>query len=377
MVALLPQQGRLLESVTACGGQRLGAVKYECPREHYERTVHATCKERACPACGGGQCFRFVRRFEQFGLVTCPAFHFVVTLPSGLRPLWDANRKLVSDLMFEVAAATILGLLGTLTPAVMAVLHTAGQGTLLHPHLHFVITAGGLDGDDVWRRIDEKHLFSVKAFRRAFRGAFISALTRAYKDGRLWLPPGMRAGELFEQLDALMRQKWNVYIDVPRGAPMPLIKYLARSLYGGAVRDHQIVAFDGEHVTFHTERSVRRAQRRIARGERIPEQTMPLAQFAPALLVHWLPRHFKSVRYYGLYAPRERARLELARHALEGGEGSADDVTLGETACVCPTCRTPLTRRRVPPATPITKRQYRLPTRAVSVRGPPTTALHT
>ena len=68
-------------------------------------------------------------------------------------------------------------------PGITAVLHTWTRKLELHPHLHCIVTGGGLDGDGRWKPAADNHLFPVKVLAKLFRGKLMAALAGEQKAG--------------------------------------------------------------------------------------------------------------------------------------------------------------------------------------------------
>jgi hypothetical protein len=330
--------------------------------------------------------------------------HVVLTLAAALRPLWLANRKRVTAIYFEAISSALLELMadprycGGLA-GMIGIFHSGGQGLLLHPHWHFAVYAAGYDREsEEWKHCRPNWLIPKDVLGALVRGRVLSALTAAYKAGRLYLPNGMEAGAFFTLLGRLQRQAWNTYVgrrgdgavndDAPPAAvggctlgddaqpaeptasapaasdieeaeapaaptaadPSPLIKYFASNLYGGPVRDFQIISTQGGRVRFHAERSPRRLAAKLRRGGTPVVLEMTQAQFVEQRAQHNLPKHTTRVRYYGFLSPRQTALFEVARQRLMGDEGLTAPAAADEDhERRCPSCAAPLRRRRSGP----------------------------
>jgi hypothetical protein len=68
-------------------------------------------------------------------------------------------------------------------PGITAVLHTWTRKLELHPHLHCIVTGGGLDGSGCWKPAADNHLFPVKVLAKLFRGKLMAALAGERKAG--------------------------------------------------------------------------------------------------------------------------------------------------------------------------------------------------
>jgi hypothetical protein len=193
------------------------------------------------------------------------------------------------------------------TLAVLVVLHTWSRELNFHPHVHCVVSAGGLDDDDGWVDLpDVTSLFHHEALRRLFKGIFLSRLTK------LGLPlDRVQRGRLREARRAAAEKDWVVWLEAPdERDPTHLVKYLARYVYQPAISDHRIVSMDATTVTFRT------------RGSAVI--TLPGAEFVRRYAMHFLPSGFRRVRHYGLLASGARRRLEVARDVLKRGVPPAE-----------------------------------------------------
>src|SRR6266545_1262056 len=121
-------------------------------------------------------------------------FHVVFTLPAELREVVRTHEALLLDLLFDSAAETLLQLandpkrLGALL-GITAVVHTWGRNLIFHPHLHCIVTGGGLDQQQGWVDSAEKYLLPVQVLRQLFRGKFLDGLARLFDQGALAVTP--------------------------------------------------------------------------------------------------------------------------------------------------------------------------------------------
>jgi hypothetical protein len=229
-----------------------------------------------------------------------------------------SNQRLVFGLLFAAAASTLKTLaaddkhLGA-DIGFTAVLHTWGQNLLFHPHLHCVVTGGGLSGDgERWVPGRERFFLPVKVLGRLFRGKLLAALAAARARGELRF--GGSNAELADDsawsrlLSELYRKDWVVYAKPPFGGPEQVFRYLGRYTHRVAISNHRLVAVDGDRVTF-TLRDYRDGQRK--------RMTVSGVEFLRRFLLHVLPRGFTRIRHYGLLAGRNvGGKLARARELL-------------------------------------------------------------
>ncbi len=249
-----------------------------------------------------------------------PYFHVVFTIPDKLNALALGNKRLIYDLLFAAAAQTLKTIaaddkhLGAQI-GFTAVLHTWGQAVLLHPHLHCVVTGGGLSGDGSrWIPGRRRFFLPVKVLAKLFRGKFLAALDKARSDGQLRF--GGTTAELAEDAawaclrDGLYRKDWVVYAKPPFGGPQQVYSYLGRYTHRVAISNFRLVSLDNGRVTFTLKDYADNGQRKT--------MTVSAVEFLRRFLLHVLPKGFSRIRHYGLYAGRNVAsKLQTARALLE------------------------------------------------------------
>jgi hypothetical protein len=252
-------------------------------------------------------------------LLPIPYWHLVFTLPDRLNPLTLRNKKVVFRILFNTAADTLLTLardpkhLGAQV-GFTAILHTWGQNLLFHPHLHCVVTGGGLDpGGQRWVPARTSFFLPVKVLGRLFRGKFLDALAAARRDGELDLrgsTAGLASPRVWRRmLDELYRTDWVVYAKPPFGGPEHVFRYLGRYTHRVAISNHRLISLEGGQVRFQI--------RDHADDGRRKTLDVSASEFIRRFLLHVLPRRFVRIRHYGLLAARNlHTRLAAARHLL-------------------------------------------------------------
>jgi hypothetical protein len=180
------------------------------------------------------------------------------------------------------------------TPGVLAVLHTWTQKLDYHPHVHCLVTGGGLSADGgSWHPARRGFLFPTRALAKLVRGRFRAMIGARSPD--LALPP------------EIWRKRWVVHITPWRNGPDAVLRYLARYVFRIAITNRRIVAVDQDSVTF-------RYKDRAADKHRLC--TLPGHTFMRRYLQQVLPKGFHKVRYFGLWHPAKREQRQRLVHAL-------------------------------------------------------------
>jgi hypothetical protein len=288
-------------------------------------------------------------------LLPCAHYQLVFTLPSDLNELWRLNRKQLTELLFQSvrwAMRTMLDdsrRLGAQV-GVLAVLHTWGRTLCLHPHLHCLLTAGGLAADGSWRHPHRDVLLACRPLGELFRGHFIRRLEVLIRRGKLRLPPDYRDMECTWLLRRCAKKKWTPYVSTRYEHGRGALLYLARYVRGGPFRNSSLLNADLQHVTFQYQNSRdldRQGKRRTA------TLSLSIDDFFSRLLLHVPKPHTRTVRGWGLYAHthaslREQCRLLLGDPASESAALLRRQRAAGPShPLYCPICGTRLIVRHI------------------------------
>jgi hypothetical protein len=313
-----PDQRKAMWCIEACRTAVLGGhvdVCADCGSEF--NPAYNSCRNRNCPKCQALDQDRWIeQRRERLLPVGC--FHVVFTLPSALRPVALRNRKVIFNALFAAASQTLLELgedpkrLGAVL-GITAVLHTWTRDLRFHPHLHCVVTAGGLALDGRWIDARRRFLFPVGVMGKLFRGKFVAALERLHRNGQLDMGDAADPGRAFSELRAkLFSKKWVVYAKRPFAGPEQIFAYLGRYTHRVAISNHRILAVTDDAVTIATRNG--------------STATMEPQQFIHRFLQHVLPGGLVKIRHYGLWASGNvKTKLAAARRLLEEDGRQVDE----------------------------------------------------
>jgi hypothetical protein len=180
-----PSQRRALRDLAACRTPACGGHVHQC--EQCGRTVYAyhSCRNRHCPKCHHAQTERWLAQ-HRARLLPCAYYLLTFTLPRELRALARDHPRTVYGLLLRCAASALQtlaydpryvgGRLGC-----VAVLHTWTRALLYHPHVHLLVTAGGLSADGTqWRAAQHPaFLVPVRALSVLFRAKLCAGLQKA------------------------------------------------------------------------------------------------------------------------------------------------------------------------------------------------------
>jgi hypothetical protein len=311
---LADEPARVLRDLEHCRTAFLGEHLYHCEDCHRDVPLYNSCLNRHCPTCQGPAQYHWIAA-RQRRLLNTAYFHVVFTLPARLRPVVFAHRRILLDLLFSSVAATLHTFaanpqhLGAQL-GFSLVLHTWTRQMLFHPHIHAIVTGGGLS-PDARRWIDlpnHDFLFAVPALSKVFRGKFLSGFIDLWEAGKIDLTePQSR-----KLVRGVKKQDCVVYAKKPFGGPRQIINYLGRYTHRVAISSARLLSISDEQIVFH------------ARGETTCSLTPE--EFIRRFLLHVLPHQFFKIRHYGLLAPGNvNTRLVRAQELLGPVATTADN----------------------------------------------------
>jgi hypothetical protein len=322
---MLPSHVRAMEAIEHCRTEALGGHVYFCEHcQDYQYSYHS-CKTRHCPTCQNGSANEWLQRQQEM-LLPVPYFLVTFTLPEALRELARRHQKLLYNTLFRASAAALQTLAhdprfvgGTI--GMIGVLHTWTRALHYHPHVHYLVPAGGLACEGCqWLPARADFLVPVKALSVVFRAKFRDAL---------------RKTPLFDRVPAkVWEQDWVVHCQ-PVGTGAQALQYLAPYIFRVAISNNRILTLKDGQVTF---------QYKDSHTEQTKVCTLSAEEFIRRFLQHVLPDHFVKVRYYGLLSPGNRKALQTVRELLGAQsppsplEEHASDATPATTTVHCPRC---------------------------------------
>jgi len=323
------RQEKVLHSVRTCRTAEAGVHLHVCDTCGYSEQSYNSCRDRHCPNCQWSRQRDWIDA-RMAAMLPVGHFHVVFTVPSELRALAAFNPEVFYDRLLRAAAETILAITETrlgLRPGITVVLHTWTREMLTHPHVHCIVSAGGEDLETGAWKAAPKFLAHVEPMAELFRGKLLGMLKATHKVAPLTMPDETSLRDL---LAPLYQRRWVVFVKAPLENRRDLVRYLGSYTHRVAISNSRIVRLDEKTVTFRTRRA-----RTI---------TISHDEFIKRFLAHVLPKGFRKIRHYGLYAPGSVARLQAVGNDYAEQLDDLPDVSQGSTTAApslrtCPHCK--------------------------------------
>jgi hypothetical protein len=298
---------RVMHAIEACRTSVLGGHKDKCDNCGHLEISYNSCRNRHCPKC---QTLRKERWIEARGkdLLPIQYFHVVFTIPSELNRLVSMNRKVMYDLLFQSVSETLMALandpkhLGARIGAI-GILHTWGQNLMDHPHIHCIVTGGGLSADGGrWVPCRKGFFIPVRVMSALFRGKFLGLLKKYFLSDDLAFPGSIchlkQPGDFEIFRKQLYQKRWVVYCKPPFNGPKGVLQYLGRYTHRIAISNNRVLNNRDGNVSF--------LWRDYADDNRKKTMTLKADEFIRRFLLHILPERFVRIRHFGLLANRNR-----------------------------------------------------------------------
>lgn len=301
---LLPSHHQALTAIKRCRTSALGGHLYRCDSCQTSHYQYHSCRNRHCPQCQHNVGQTWLEK-QEARLLNSHYFMLTFTIPEALRRLARSNQKVVYSAMFRAAAAAtqqlarderfVGGEIG-----MVGVLHTWGRNLSYHPHIHFLVPGGGLTETNQWRATTHNFFVPVKALSILYRAKLRDVLD---KDGVTDDVP-----------KTVWTNDWVVHSQ-PVGKGSTALRYLAPYIFRVAISNRRILRIGNDAVTFRYRESDTGKWRTCK---------LQAIEFLRRFLQHVLPKGFVKVRYYGLFSPASRDKLDACRQLL--GEKAGEDV---------------------------------------------------
>ena len=297
---------KVLKQLSICRTAAQGYHVYQCADTacaQFNYQYHS-CRNRHCPQCGSLQKDKWIEDRKR-ELLPINYYHVVFTIPHELNHLILGNRKQLFALQFETSAKTLQSFANdkkylNAQLGIISVLHTWGQQLSFHPHIHCIVSGGGLAGNHTWKngtRNKDGFLFPVKAMSIVYKAKYLQALTQLIEAKNVQLPKDF---DVKKMMDAMYQKAWVVYAKKPFGGPEKVIEYLGRYTHKVAITNHRIKNIDTKNntVTFD--------YKDYADNSKQKTMTIEANEFIRRFEQHILPKGLTKIRSYGYLANRGR-----------------------------------------------------------------------
>lgn len=331
---LTAHQYSTLNVIAHCRSGVLGYVESRCDGCSYTQVAPKSCGNRHCPLCMRGKQWEWAQKVCQ-RLPDIAHFHVVFTLPAPVAEVFRLNYRAMAEELFGAAAETLRLFLRNnwgVEGGFLAVLHTWGSNLRWHPHLHVLVSAGGMDlVHGKWKACQESYLFAVSALSLVFGAIMLRRLEELEEE-----PEGKGAGmnwpEGWQSLEQRRAQRarlaggpWVIYCKSTLRNTKAAVRYLARYTQRIALSNERIL---GSELG---EQRLRIGIKEYRKGGKRSEMKLTTRELFVRLAQHIVPRGLRRIRSYGFLRAGRGQRHSYPRMSPpEAGAKAAE---------ACPRCQ--------------------------------------
>lgn len=313
-------QIRMLNALKICRTVNLGWHIDKCNNRSCDhlQISYNSCRNRHCPKCQGKHREDWINK-QYKKLLPVKYFHVVFTLPHQLNKLCLHQPKMMYSILFRAAWDTINTFaldpkhLGAQT-GMTCILHTWGQNLSLHPHLHCIIPAGGINKKGKWKSTKSKgkYLFPVKALSSVFRAKYVHLLRKLSVANNVVIDQSI--------YDQLFQKNWVIYAKQPFLGPRQIIEYIGRYSHKIAISNHRIISTKNNQVQFKYKDYRHQGKNKI--------MTLGPLEFIRRFALHILPLRFVRIRHYGLFNGRYKMSTQEIVQAIEKNNTDIENIKI-------------------------------------------------
>ncbi len=343
------EQRKALHDLSRCRTSILGGHIDRCPNCNYERPAYNSCGNRNCPKCQGIKKHRWIKeRLEE--VLPVQYFHTIFTIAQEYHVFAKYSAVHIYRAIFAAASKVVLRQMKKqygVVPGIIFVLHTWGQKLQIHPHIHMLITGGGLNIDKTkWIHCPPRYLINVVNLQEAFKKQFAREMIKLQKNNKLRCNSDRRQVPTIEQVEKINNiacaKRWNVHIHKPFSGPKKVIEYIGRYTHCVAILNSRIkhISADG-NISIDCKNYRKRDRSGIPKHEII---SMTPDQLIGSFMTHVLPKRFRKIRMYGIYGGSNRKeKIEKCKSLFPVGsdeEVVEEDKDNPPADMQCPVCKT-------------------------------------
>ena len=288
-----------VESIGNCRTSEMGGRVLYCPDMHGAMFLFSSCKRRGCPVCMESEELKWFSKKKQV-VLPVKHNHLIAKLPHELSILWLHNKKLIQTIMFDALKSTMYRTNNqdSLKRGWLSVLHTAGKALSYHPHIHSLVTNGGLNDQGEWSEKELDIVFLQKSYSKNVRKKLLKSLNGYH----LRIPGGTdqeTITDIIRSIDFPIHRA-GIYSE-----PDGVLKYLSRNLKSGVVSEKEMISYDNEFVSFYS-----KDKNSVYRLKRL--------EFIRRYLDHIPVNNFHVIRAYGLYSTQNMEKTKALKADLFG-----------------------------------------------------------
>lgn len=299
-----------VQKMMECGLFENGYFVYVCTNCGEEKRIAFTCKSRFCLRCSKVYIDNWVNKMRETVFKWIPHRHVILTVPGSLWEYFHSEEmlKMLADsaVMMMKDVISICNKGKKIEPGIMLVIQTAGRASTWNPHIHLLITEGGLDKEGVW------HDVSYIDYR-TIRKKWMYYLLRGVREV---MGVDKRVENIIDEIYTKRGEEGLIIrAKKEKVRKRDIVGYLIKYVASPPIALSRIVEYDFETVTYWY---------REHPTDRKVKVVVSAYEFIRRMIQHIVLKNFRMVRHYGLYARNKVLKVrEVLKRIFEGVRGIA------------------------------------------------------
>jgi len=319
-----PEQYKAVNAIRTCRTEVLGKDVYACPDCGETSEVYHSCKNRFCPTCGWKDTILWAEKVK-LRMLNIPHRHAVLTIPHSLNGLIIRNQYELLGILMRTSADVFKDWMLNkykIKIGIISVLHSFGEEKDWHPHVHMIVSWGGVRPKYNTLKIVENEFVKYNFLQKKIRCKFEDELIAMFDNGELD-NDFINRQDFMRFVKEINKNDWVIHLEPPMNTPEEVIRYIGRYSKRACISEYKITNIEEEYLSFKHKDNKDRDENNKPK-EKIC--TLHYNEFFPRLLQHVPLPYFKLVRYYGLYSNKGNVPQEyLYKKEEENTSAMAED----------------------------------------------------
>ena len=287
----------VFNNIKTCRTKEQGIRIYKCSDCGKKVYTYKSCMDRHCPTCLEYKKEVWIEKHKE-DILDIKYYHIVLCIPRELQPIFYYNQKLMYDLFFKVSSDSIIDCcyeaLG-INVGVTSILHTWSQKGKYFPHIHMLVTGGGVDKLGKW--VDSE-LVDKEMIRTRFKNRLMNSIRRMKLDFFGAYAYLSNYDEFMKYLDKIDDDGFICYKKEPYNTVNDIYEYFGKYAFRVCITNDRIKNMDDHYVYFTYKTYDDKNKEGISRvkGE----------EFIRRFLSHTLDKSFVKIRYYGIMSCKNK-----------------------------------------------------------------------
>lgn len=348
------KQKKVVNKIINCFSENNRKIHFKCSNHEcdYEEYKPQPCRDRHCNRCNNNKKKKWLINLLRNHL-PLPYYHIVFTMPSEINNLVICNQQIMYDIFFKSSFYVLnkfsqdekyfggkMGYIG--------LLHTWGQKLNYHPHIHYIVMAGGIKGNR-YKKLpyQKKFIFPVLAMSKVMMGKFIDLIKEKYSEGKLKFPGKLEAIEKEKDFSKFLyeisKKNWVVYTKAPLPNSERTLEYISRYSHKVAISNNRIKSYSNGEVSFEYNDYNEEDEKGISK-----RKTMNITdiEFIRRYMLHILPDGYRKIRYGGIFSSNQKSEaIRIIKESIKSEIKRLIEkvesilyVFEKEIKCLCPRC---------------------------------------